>query len=634
MRALRIASAALLAGGLAVLLALVPTNLSPAAASTLVPVIPPGTPTPVNVLPSQVTGSFGPNVPGSYQQSLQFLYKMQQSPEFWDAVRRQQAGTATSTDLVRIQQVSDTHRVPATKTNPLQKLGAGVGGVLGAVSTFSLGTMIGATGLDLFGFDREGAVCSSTSGAGQVFVTLLTATDCTAFNEFNEEFVANFGVTPGWTGGPQLCHTSGACVQLISRYAVTSGGGQFILHCFATTGVSTAISIYANLSARSGVTGVPLQRMTSEPQDYRTCGSVSAGTRTGLTWGANQGTNSQGEILSWGFTQQTATAAQTGMTSSNPLRTLKCTVASTTGQQFVGTSAPYAEADGVLPTPNCPDLPPGMDLDRVTVDEVLGDTSTRLWDEQTTDEYQHVQQLAPECAQGTCMLDLRTATGSCFQTPAACLDWFADPNKDTKYSCHYGQHLVDLAECTLYAPTFKPEAKTSGDTLGDPQTGQSHPAPAGAAPGVDRSTFGTTVQNPSAERQCFPTGWAVLNPVEWVTKPVQCALEWAFVPRPAVVNSAFSGVQAKWATTTAAQLGAAISGWAFSAPSGCHGITVDVWFLGPPFQIMQACPGDLLATMAQWTRFFCNIGFAVYGVVAVTRNVARIFEFPGIGSDG
>lgn len=112
-------------------------------------------------------------------------------------------------------------------------------------------------------------------------------------------------------------------------------------------------------------------------------------------------------------------------------------------------------------------------------------------------------------------------------------------------------------------------------------------------------------------------------------------IEWAFVPRADALAASMNRIQIPWATKLPGQLAIAIAAWEFSPPpSGCDGITVDVWFLGPPFQIMSACPGEMLADMAYWSRIFGNLGFSIYGVIAITRNVARIFEFPGLGANG
>lgn len=58
--------------------------------------------------------------------------------------------------------------------------------------------------------------------------------------------------------------------------------------------------------------------------------------------------------------------------------------------------------------------------------------------------------------------------------------------------------------------------------------------------GTDRLTETQTdevidlAENPEVpgvgDSECFPGGWGALNPINWVLKPVKCALVWAFVP--------------------------------------------------------------------------------------------------------
>jgi len=152
--------------------------------------------------------------------------------------------------------------------------------------------------------------------------------------------------------------------------------------------------------------------------------------------------------------------------------------------------------------------------------------------------------------------------------------------------------------------------------------------------GTDPEVSNAPVKDPESTRKCMPEGWGVFNPVEWVQKPVQCALEWAFVPRPSVVKTELDGLTAPWATKMPAQLANVITAMDFQAPTGCNGIRVNVYFLGDPFQIMNACPGQPLAGMALWSRVFGNIAFSVFGLVAMSRYIARVFGFSGIGSSG
>jgi hypothetical protein len=53
----------------------------------------------------------------------------------------------------------------------------------------------------------------------------------------------------------------------------------------------------------------------------------------------------------------------------------------------------------------------------------------------------------------------------------------------------------------------------------------------------------------SDEAECFPSGWAALNPVEWVLKPVKCALVWAFVPPPTFTDGLVNSAGGAWSSS-------------------------------------------------------------------------------------
>lgn len=129
----------------------------------------------------------------------------------------------------------------------------------------------------------------------------------------------------------------------------------------------------------------------------------------------------------------------------------------------------------------------------------------------------------PQCTDGSCILELaridpETSTRlACFDNPALCLDWFADPAKTDNYVCTYGGQDVALSECNMYAPTFDPAKRTTGGTFADPATGE--------------EPNGTPVSVPTEDTSCPPPfSWSALFNPWFYYKGVTCALEWAFVP--------------------------------------------------------------------------------------------------------
>jgi hypothetical protein len=145
----------------------------------------------------------------------------------------------------------------------------------------------------------------------------------------------------------------------------------------------------------------------------------------------------------------------------------------------------------------------------------------------------------------------------------------------------------------------------------------------------------------SDESACFPSGWAALNPVEWVLKPVKCALVWAFVPPPGMVQDQFSSVQTAFAVTGPGQwitgTTAVISTVASNNPGGCQGVTVSIPL--PHMQPLAFSPYDAcnepVATIAGVMKLILTVGCFVGAFVTILRVIASSFglDVPVGGGD-
>lgn len=244
-----------------------------------------------------------------------------------------------------------------------------------------------------------------------------------------------------------------------------------------------------------------------------------------------------------------------------------------------------------------------------------------------------------------CELTLhRIVTGGalefCGQYGAYCEGWATGTRQaiQQRYECHFGPYPVDIDYCSSFRAysTHGVLPNTDKDGALIPVTAP----PPTTAPGktvtpeeVIDAGWGEYIDTTGGgSSECWPTGWGVLNPLAWVYQPLTCAMEWAFVPRTAVLTQQLSTLTTTWQATALGKLQTTLTAWAFVPPAGgCNGITVSVWFLGPPFQVMDACPGSILAPLATWSRFFGNVAFTVYGAIAVTRHIARIVGYEGIG---
>lgn len=656
-RALAIIAVALFLAGLAV---------APAASASMDlanDVIPdPSAPRPINVLPSVVRGSLPmTGVPGQQQYLATMLYSYARDPAFWAAASRVNAGTASAGQITLVQAANGVWKMPATPAvSGLVKF-AGPAGVV--MTGWSGGVAVGAGGLDvarelgLITYDPDAVVCMNV---GDIISGLLGA-DCTEYNALRSEFQPNTDATGGTIYGP-VCRTTTASSNTYAACMNYAGTATHVfsnqtttkIGCIRRTDVAGASPYDYLIGMKYGSTiywqsirgwvqgdlfpqactsafGTPNFTLTveralyqDESPTYPQADSWALCIRPTFSSGSSN-------VETFCNAQVGATWAASQTLTADPLRTLRCIVVTSSGTYSMD-SANFRESEGVLPNVVCPDLPAGDVLTSTEIREVnLEDGSWHtLWSETATTEYQAAQQLAPECSNGTCMLDLRRAGQSCFQAPDTCADWFTDPNKETNYSCHYGTHVVDLAECNVYAPAFQPGSSTTGDTLGDPTTGDAMTNP-GAFAGADPTGAG---------RDCFAAGWGATNPIEWVFRPIQCALEWAFVPRQTVVTEIALDTREAWNDTLPGQGAALAAGLADQLPAGvsanCIGPAVTFggnlsdFGMDGTWYPLNSCqePMATVRTVAYWAL----PAFTAFGLIfALIRYTAAILGFVEFG---
>lgn len=531
---------------------------------------------------------------------------------------------------------------------------AGIGFRIG----FSMAGMVMAP----FGISPKDDLCQITGGSNvplNMVTNALTGADCSAQmtantltpDQQNSDQTAT--VTPAGIGS-KSCTSSGACATM---YAIVSYAG-FKMYCLATDGVvgGYPVALYPTYSS-GGTTWYAGSNYGASPATYgtATCPS-SAGavqySRIGVTADATSYMSQWRANVNVPASQATTVAEPTA-TKPNPDRHYDCKITGSDGKTYTSSSAGFTQTDPNTAPLKCPTLPggvlptnaevtlvtPGM-ADQVVVPEVG-----------TTPAFQAAAAAYPECATASCHLQVWTEDGKNCSTVSTCVGWFTDPAKALNYECHYGTHVVDLAECNVMSNYYDPQKQASGQAYADPETGLDVPpatdpqtgvqTPVQTSPKTDEVVSNAPVQDPDeAPRECFPNGWAALNPINWVVQPVQCALSWAFVPRASVVKSDMDSIKNSGAGKAPAVLAAAIAGIQINAPGGgCGGITVPM--IGPadsvhigPFQILQACPGDMLAPVAMWSRIFGDLGFTVLGLVSVSRHLARVVQYGGLGSGG
>lgn len=469
----------------------------------------------------------------------------------------------------------------------------------------------------------------------------LDGVDCAAYDGMiadaaQRNLDASAGVTADWVcsdGGTD----HGGSVPCFKAFTgvVSSTGGAYDYYCF----VGVDGGGYNSVWFRQGGTNLSTTSLGWPTSGYS---GDCAGVPAGMERVVFSALTSSGSLDSYGFGAGPGSGPQTAITTgtADPDRFWRCEITANTGSVYTLDSATFKESDPSYAPIQCPPVGAGEWGTHQTIYEMGGPDPLEVSDSDTTPEYQAAAADYPECLTGACVLSLAptaTPTVSCFSVPAPCADWFASPTKADDFECTYGTHAVDLAECNLYSPTFKPDAGVDGHGYADPLTGDELTAQ--TSPSSDQDAFGSDVQDPAAARQCFPTGWAVLNPVEWVMKPVQCALQWAFVPRASALESVNEDVQARWtASAPGAMISAVVAAISLDAPeTGCEGMAVDMsWVpdagLGT-FYFLPACPGDFFEVWAGMFKVFLYGSVGLGGAIGITRNIAAIFGYRGVGGE-
>lgn len=534
---------------------------------------------------------------------------------------------------------------PATKAGGFSKVIGAAGGAATALTGFSFGTAIGR-GIDqLLGIDVDGTVCSS-SAAG--LLSMVTGADCSPVSNTIPADLQNSGVIAGSQLGGTVCGNTGGCISSLSVQAVLApswSNGGVIRICAQGTGSGGAgwdahVSVWAH-GASAGSTSYSWPVLGTPTKGAG--GSVPCSTPfedDSAYFGPS------GSTVAWSSLAAAQAGAQTivvdcaapagsncsspsavGMVEmpSDPVRHFRCVVTATDGSTYQADSDGFTETDSALPVPSCPALPDTKVPQAIDVHEVGGGQDTVVGHQDATDDYKAQRTNFPGCDEGACGLDLQIADDagtftSCFlldSDPNPCVDWFKDPDRATKYQCTFGGQVVDISECFLYSGVFDPTRRAAGAAYSDPNTGtwsggQSTPTEGQAA-------MGNTVTSPAGPRTCDVPQSSGFDPIGFVMRPVECALEWAFVPDPVRVQVSLGGADQAWQQTTPAMVAASVASWKVTpSVTGCRtDIGFPVPMIGKTVQmpVIDTCPGSWVGSIAPWCA----------GVVTVTLGIAAAF---------
>jgi hypothetical protein len=593
---------------------------------------------PLNMLPSAAKSAAGSY--SSQEYLAAYLYKASKSPAFWEAYEKAKATSAsTGKALVLSSDVAAEAKTiyPATKAAGLVK---GAGAVGAGIGFYQMAGQLTNGALDLAGLDATGTVCSGTGrDLWGTIVQTAASVSCADYDKIPDDFEPNTDASGQYTMQP-IRDAVGHNVAYEGTWTAPNGADRQY-SCFTlseNTDQSGGIFVY--IKAPNFTSGTQLN---FGPRDGFPAPSLGGPICGGI--GSEDGKSVLVAYLSdgWGipirgmsFDGKTFSDGAEG--SSDPLRTLKCVILGTDGKTYTGESDQFRETSGVLPNVKCADLPADVLPASTKIVETGADSGDQtIWEASSDPAVLDALQSGCGTSTGTqCQLLLYKDGESCY-AGADCQGWFKDPDK-SKYRCEYGGKTVSLSECTTLAPRWEPEQIRKGDTLGDPDTGKplTNPKPA-LDPSSDAGTGSAPVTEPGSGEPCWSTSWGVFNPLTWVYRPIQCAAQWAFVPRSSEISKAQDSFEKTYKKTAPAQLGTAVGGWDFHPiATGCSGLTVP-WSKvfghdAGDWHLFSACAGEPLEPVKNAGVIFLGLLFIAGGGLGAYRIVGSTIKIAKIGS--
>lgn len=249
----------------------------------------------------------------------------------------------------------------------------------------------------------------------------------------------------------------------------------------------------------------------------------------------------------------------------------------------------------------------------------------------------------PDCLDGSCTLRVLYQGVPCTIGAPGCVNWTTKVDAAPgDYTCRWGPYSVPMNDCdglaTRYdtepgpSPTPSPSPSPSLAPQPQPTTSAAPDPTATAAPRPGEA--GAPAAGDAEGQECWPSGWGVFNPLEWVYRPTVCALKWAFVPPPGTWNAKVQPAVDTWGASPPGQwsgvLGdvvGAVGGLDDSVAVGCDGgpgISGELggaqWSLDP----LAACT-EPMASVASMTKTVLTLIVAVGGAFLVINPILLAF---------
>ncbi|HVX68352.1 MAG TPA: hypothetical protein VHA79_01520 [Mycobacteriales bacterium] len=278
----------------------------------------------------------------------------------------------------------------------------------------------------------------------------------------------------------------------------------------------------------------------------------------------------------------------------------------------VAGSSSWSGSDTSIPDTTLPACPSGQGLGGVDVD---GTGSASGVDVETTPD--PTRYGAPKgTATGPITVDNPWLPADCQAEDADCY---------TAWQHSVNSHWVDVDAADVpdnYASDYRCELKTGAGVQVATMPVSACPSPAGetqttGATGTGDPEDGDVHIDGSSAVSCTPHGWALFNPVDWVMKPVECALQWAFVPDSDWVSAQLQDLHDGFVGSSVGLLMTGFGDFisAFLPPSGdsdtsgnCQGPALSISALGlVDMHPLDAC-AEPMKTVAHYVRTLLQIG--------------------------
>lgn len=264
-------------------------------------------------------------------------------------------------------------------------------------------------------------------------------------------------------------------------------------------------------------------------------------------------------------------------------------------------------------------------------------TETPLWGTQPSAD--PTQPLCdPQRPGSGCKMQITIDGKPCTVGAWDCENWtdiYNDATTKPRVGCTYGPYTLEVDQCKVMEPAYRPGGApaTEENMDGDPAT-RSNLQPGGTTYAPPATGTGTVPgmggqPQPGADAQsaqCFPQGWSMLNPVEWVLQPIRCA----FTPSPNTATNLTTRINTKISTVGFAPVATAW-GDAFNSVgggSGCAGPTVNFSMNGvqQQFQPFNACSGPMQQAAGVSTAIL-SLGVIFFGGLGIVRAIGSAFGF-------